>query len=111
MKKVFWAPRLNNFQPRIGAAYKVTDKTVLRGGLGLTSVDLFRTGLRQSFEEYSTSVTKQAVSGDPRPAFYASQGPGEIPYHPARRHFALIGVNYSGRAQPGPTLDCAHPTA
>jgi hypothetical protein len=89
---------LNNFQPRIGAAYKLSTKMVLRGGFGLTSIDILRTGLLQSFEEYSTSVTMQSPSGDPRPAFYISQGPGPIQYQILSDGTSpFVGVNYSGR--------------
>jgi len=89
---------LNNFQPRIGAAYKLTDKMVFRGGFGLTTIDILRTGLLQSFEEYSTSVSRQSPSGDPRLAFYISQGPGQIAYQIlANGTSPFVGVNYSGR--------------
>lgn len=71
----------NNFQPRFGLAYKFSDKMVFRGGFGLTTIDLFTASLDQNFEEYFTSVTKQQPSGDPRPAFYASQGPGAVQYN------------------------------
>ena len=90
--------RWKNFQPRIGAAYKLNDKMVLRSGFGLVSIDILRTGLLQNFEEYSTSVTKQSPSGDPRPAFYISQGPGSIPYKILPDGTSpFVGVNYSGR--------------
>jgi hypothetical protein len=34
----FWQNDKNNFQPRVGFAYKLTDKTVLRGGWGIYTV-------------------------------------------------------------------------
>ncbi|MCC6863025.1 MAG: TonB-dependent receptor [Bryobacterales bacterium] len=89
---------LNNFQPRIGGAYTLNNKMVLRGGFGLATIDILRTGLLQSFEEYSTSVTRQAPSGDPRSAFFISQGPGVIPYQVLPDGTSpFIGVNYSSR--------------
>ena len=36
---------LNNFQPRVGLAYKINDKMVFRGGFGITTVDLFTAAL------------------------------------------------------------------
>jgi hypothetical protein len=89
---------LNNFQPRVGAAYKLNDKMVLRGGFGLTTIDLFTAGLDQNFEEYFTSVTKQRPSGDPRPAFFISQGPGPVEYNIlADGTSPFVGVNYGAR--------------
>ncbi|MCC6589498.1 MAG: carboxypeptidase regulatory-like domain-containing protein [Bryobacterales bacterium] len=71
---------LNNFQPRVGVAYKINNKMVFRGGFGLTTVDLYTVGLDQNFEEYFTAVTREAPAGDPRPIFRISQGPGPIQY-------------------------------
>jgi len=71
---------LNNFQPRVGMAYKFNNKMVFRGGFGLTTVDLYTVGLDQNFEEYFTAVTRQAPPGDPRSIFNISQGPGRIDY-------------------------------
>ena len=89
---------LNNFQPRIGVAYKVADKMVLRGGFGVTTIDLFTAGLDQNFEEYFTSVTKSQPSGDPRPAFFLSQGPGSVQYTVLPDGTSpFVGVNYSSR--------------
>jgi len=69
-----------HFQPRIGLAYRASDKLVFRGGFGITSVDLFTTDFNQNFEEYSSSASIQRPSGDPRTAFSLSQGPGPINY-------------------------------
>ncbi|PYR91351.1 MAG: hypothetical protein DMF84_17040 [Acidobacteria bacterium] len=49
----FWNPDKNNFQPRAGFAYKMTDKTVLRGGWGIYTVPFiifgnFQPGFSQS---------------------------------------------------------------
>ncbi len=40
---------LNNFQPRAGVAYQLTDTTVLRGGYGLTYLPTFDTGFNNGF--------------------------------------------------------------
>jgi hypothetical protein len=88
-----------HFQPRIGLAYKFNNKMVFRGGFGLTTIDLFVTDFNQNFEEYSSSVTKQQPAGDPRPAFYLSQGPGTIPYNILSNGTSpFVGVNYSSRS-------------
>ena len=89
---------LNNFQPRIGLAYRISNKQVFRGGFGLTTIDLFTAGLEQNFEEYFTSVTRQQPSGDPRPAFYLSQGPGPIGFNILPNGTSpFVGTNYAGR--------------
>jgi hypothetical protein len=89
---------LNNFQPRLGAAFKINNRMVFRGGFGLTTIDLFTAGLDQNFEEYFTSVTVQQPSGDPRPAFFISQGPGPVRYNILPDGTSpFVGVNYSAR--------------
>jgi hypothetical protein len=89
---------LNNFQPRVGVAYKINDKMVFRGGFGATTVDLFTASLSQNFEEYFTSVTLSRPSGDPRPAFLISQGPGQIPYNVLPDGTSpFVGSNFANR--------------
>ncbi|MBI1791253.1 MAG: TonB-dependent receptor [Acidobacteria bacterium] len=90
---------LNNFQPRLGLAYKLNDKMVFRGGFGVTTVDLFTAGLSQNFEEYFTSLTLSRPSGDPRTAFLVSQGPGPIQYNILRDGTSpFVGSNYANRS-------------
>ena len=90
-----------HFQPRIGAAYKITDNLVFRGGFAATAVDLFTPNLAQNFQEYTTNVTVQNPSGNPSPAFYLSQGPGTLNYtilpNGTSPYVAGAGGNYSGR--------------
>lgn len=87
-----------HFQPRIGLAYKVSDKLVFRGGFGLTTIDLFTTDFNQNFEEYSTSVSIQQPSGDPRPAFFLNQGPGNNKFTVLPNGTSpFVGSNYSAR--------------
>nr|MDQ2900173.1 TonB-dependent receptor [Acidobacteriota bacterium] len=89
---------LNNFQPRIGLAYKINDKMVFRGGFGLTTIDLYTAALDQNFEEYTTTASVQRPSGDPRPAFFLSQGPGTLPNNIQQNGTSpFVGVNYSAR--------------
>ncbi len=40
---------LNNFQPRVGAAYRIRAKTVLRGGFGVSYMPTFDTGQTNGF--------------------------------------------------------------
>jgi hypothetical protein len=71
---------------------------VFRGGFGLTTIDLFTTDFNQNFEEYTSLVSIQRPSGDPRPAFFLSQGPGTIPYTVTPNGTApFTGTNYSSR--------------
>ena len=89
----------NNFQPRVGAAYRLNDKMVFRGGFGLTTIDLFTAGLDQNFEEFFTSVSVQRPAGDPRSAFLISQGPGPVQYSILPDGTSpFVGVNYNARA-------------
>jgi hypothetical protein len=89
---------LNNFQPRVGMAYKINNKMVFRGGFGVTTVDLFTAGLSQNFEEYFTSLTLSRPSGDPRPAFFIGQGPGPIQYNILPDGTSpFVGSNFANR--------------
>ncbi|HUS05732.1 MAG TPA: carboxypeptidase regulatory-like domain-containing protein [Bryobacteraceae bacterium] len=89
---------LNNFQPRVGAAYRINDRMVFRGGFGLTTIDLFTAALDQNFEEYFTSVAVQPPAGDPRPAFFLSKGPGSAAYNILPNGTSpFVGTNFTGR--------------
>ncbi len=93
------ARQWHNFQPRLGMAYKINNNTVFRGGFGITSIDLFTTDVNQFFEEYTSSVSVQRPSGDPRPAFFLSQGPGPLNYNILPNGSSpFVGVNYSARS-------------
>src|SRR5262249_51820341 len=52
----FYNPDKNNVQPRIGFAYKLTDKTVLRGGWGLYTVPFTINGVNQVGFSQSTPI-------------------------------------------------------
>ena len=47
----------NNIQPRVGATYALTDKTVLRGGYGVGYLPTFDTGLGNGFSLATTYVS------------------------------------------------------
>ncbi|MCC6863107.1 MAG: TonB-dependent receptor [Bryobacterales bacterium] len=89
----------NNFQPRVGLAYRFTDKMVFRGGFGLNTIDILGGGsFRVNFEEYTTSVNAVSPSGDPRPAFFLSKGPGPLKFNILPDGSSpFVGANYSGR--------------
>ena len=68
---------------------------VFRGSFGVLTQDLMPSA---GFQEYTATAVVQQVTGDPRPAFYLSQGP-------PNRNFIInpdgtsqfLGTNYSGR--------------
>ncbi|MGH9801900.1 MAG: TonB-dependent receptor domain-containing protein, partial [Blastocatellia bacterium] len=59
----FWDADKNNFQPRIGFAYKWNDKTVLRGGWGLYTVPFVIAGTNQSGFSLSTPIVGSNDNG------------------------------------------------
>ena len=89
----------HNFDPRIGVAWTLRKNLVFRGSFGRSTMDLLANDLNVAFDEYVATANLQSVPGDPRPAFYLSQGPpagqlfnvqtnGTVPY---------VGTNYSQR--------------
>lgn len=87
-----------HFQPRIGGAYRINNNMVLRGGFGLTTIDLFTTGLNQNFDEYTSNTTVQSPVGNPSPAFFLSSGPGPVSYNILSNGTSpYVGTNYSSR--------------
>ena len=85
----------NNFQPRVGVAWNYRSNMVFRGSFGVLAQDLMPS---VGFQEYQAAAVVQSVPGDPRPAFYLSQGPPD-------RNFIIspdgtsqfVGTNYSSR--------------
>jgi hypothetical protein len=53
----FWNTDTNNFQPRLGFAYKWNDKTVIRGGTGIYTVPFVISGVNQNGYSQSTPIT------------------------------------------------------
>lgn len=86
----------NNFQPRLGLAWNFRKNMVFRGAWGLLTQDLMP---KAGSEDYTATANVQQATGDPRPAFYLSQGPGPRPFvlNPDGTS-QFIGTNYSGRA-------------
>jgi len=56
-KPGFWNPDRNNFQPRAGFAYRLNEKTVLRGGTGVYVVPFIIAGTNQMGYSQSTPFT------------------------------------------------------
>ncbi len=52
----FWTPEKTNVQPRVGFAYQITDKTVVRGGAGLYAVPFVIDGVRSYGFAQSTPI-------------------------------------------------------
>ena len=85
----------NNFQPRVGLAWNFNKRMVFRGSWGLLTQDLMPRG---GSEDYTATAVVQQPTGDPRPAFYLSQGPGQIPFViNSDGTSPFVGTNYSSR--------------
>ena len=52
----FWNPDKNNFEPRVGFAYQLNSKTVLRGGLGVYAVPFIISGVVQHGFSQNTAL-------------------------------------------------------
>jgi hypothetical protein len=59
----FWKSDKNNFQPRIGFAYLLNEKTVVRGGFGLYMVPFVIDGVNQTGFSQSTSIVPTLNAG------------------------------------------------
>jgi hypothetical protein len=61
--RVFWREDRNNVQPRIGIAFRLNDKTVLRGGWGVYTVPFIIFAVNQSGFSQSTSILPSTDNG------------------------------------------------
>jgi hypothetical protein len=59
----FWNADKNNFQPRVGFAYKLTDKLVMRGGWGIYTVPFVILGNNQPGFSQSTPIVPSVDNG------------------------------------------------
>jgi hypothetical protein len=59
----FWNADANNWQPRLGVAYQINPKTVLRGGFGLYTSPFVIASVRQSGFSQSTSIVPTLDNG------------------------------------------------
>jgi hypothetical protein len=58
-----WTPDKNNFQPRLGVAYKIANSTVLRGGWGVYMVPFIIAGVNQAGFSQATNIVPTADAG------------------------------------------------
>jgi hypothetical protein len=59
----FWESDKNNFQPRLGFAYQLNDRTVLRGGYGIYTAPFTIDGVNQTGFSQSTSIVPTLNNG------------------------------------------------
>ncbi|MBY0507139.1 MAG: TonB-dependent receptor [Bryobacteraceae bacterium] len=91
----------NNFQPRIGLAWSLPHRFVIRTGFALSTVDE-RLPVAPSEEYGSATARIDTPNGDFRPRFQLSQGPvASLLLQPVLRADGTIpfaGTNYGGRS-------------
>ncbi len=91
-----YASDRNNFAPRLGLSWNFSPKWVFRGSFGMFTQDVLP---QLGQEEYTAQAVVQQVSGNPFPAFYLQQGPGNIVYPTTSAGTAnFLGTNYSQRS-------------
>jgi hypothetical protein len=59
----FWEADKNNWQPRLGAAYQLNDKTVVRAGFGIYTSPFVIAGVRQNGFSQATPITPTLDNG------------------------------------------------
>jgi len=70
-------PDRNNFQPRIGASYRIREKWVIRGGYGLYYLGEFATGSAQGFSRTTTAAV--SLDGGLTPAVTLTNAFANLP--------------------------------
>jgi outer membrane receptor protein involved in Fe transport len=103
----------NNVQPRTGAAYQLTDRTVLRGGTGLYYNDILNTNVLWPQSPLTIAVIR--VNNDGRPDFAANPFNGPLPtYDQALQSFCYVsnrpGCLLRDLQEQAPIPDYAHVT-
>lgn len=95
-KGTVYGADMNNFAPRVGLSWNFAPKFVFRGSFGIFTQDVLP---QLGQEEYMAQAVVQQPAGNPNPAFYLAQGPGNIAYtiNPNTGTANFIGTNYSGR--------------
>ena len=79
----------NNLQPRVGFAWQVTDRTVVRGGSGLYYNDILNTNVLWPQSPLTIAVIR--VNNDGRPDFAANPFNGPLPtYDQALQRFCNV---------------------
>lgn len=65
----------NNFGPKFGFAYRLNDKTVVRGGYGIAYTGIYAVATPLSlFAGFATNVSVASLDGGFTPAFLLAQG-------------------------------------
>lgn len=59
----FWEPYKKNIQPRIGVAYRLGEKTVLRGGWGIFTIPFIIDGVHQTGFSQATNIVPTLDAG------------------------------------------------
>jgi len=89
----------NNFNPRLGLAWHPLAKWVLRGGIGMYTVDIKFPQSRGQFDEYVATANQQAPTGDPTPIYKISRGPDPVKFVTrADGSSPFLGTNYGSRS-------------
>jgi hypothetical protein len=63
-KREFFQADKNNFQPRVGAAYQLNEKTVVRGGFGVYTVPVSDRGYIAGYNQLGFSLDTLLVAGN-----------------------------------------------
>jgi hypothetical protein len=105
--RLAFAPDRNNFQPRIGVAYSLDSKTVLRGGFGYYMLGQWALGPNTGFSRTTTTVT--TIDGVTPSASMSNPFPTGL-LQPVGNSQGLatdlglgLGVNYNDRILPKST--------
>ncbi len=103
----------NNLQPRVGFAWQVTDRTVVRGGSGLYYNDILNTNVLWPQSPLTIAVIR--VNNDGRPDFAANPFNGPLPtYDQALQRFCNVnnrpGCLLRDLQEQAPIPDYAHVT-
>ena len=86
-----YATDWNNFDPRFGLAWHPLPKWVMRGGFGVTTVDV-RLANVNTDEMVTNTASLAQPAGNPTPLFQISKGPGDdrVSGAPRRRFGAVL---------------------
>ena len=103
----------NNVQPRVGFAYQLSDRTVIRGGTGLYYNDILNTNVLWPQSPLTIAVIR--VNNDGRPDFASNPFNGPLPtYEQALQRFCNVnnrpGCLLRDLQEQAPIPDYAHVT-
>lgn len=78
----FWVADKNNFQPRIGIAYRINDRTVIRGGWSIYAVPFLIDGVQQQGFSQPANLVPTLDNGLTFRANLANPFPEGVPFPP-----------------------------